>query len=246
MPHTKCSLYTIRFSRAPGTCERACPAGHRRGPARRRRQDVRRSSFGRHEAGTSQRFLRPSVQCGSPELAHLRSYRRQPHRLLAKGTPAAGVTLPIIDSCDNRPHIGDRQLARPDASVMPFVRRAAGRRNLSERPSSRPLPRPRKAARSRSGRAQRSSLLAGLTARAAPRGVSLSAPDAGGAGCSIYPLRNSPHAIVSLDLANPTAHPVASGQGLRPRGGVPAFRALRTLPRRVIQGDPPSRPSPFR
>jgi hypothetical protein len=32
------------------------------------------------------------------ELAHLRSHRRQPQRLLIEGTPAAGATLPIIIS----------------------------------------------------------------------------------------------------------------------------------------------------
>jgi hypothetical protein len=44
----------------------------------------------------------------------------------------------------------------------------------------------------RQGGAERSSPLAGLTARAPPRRISLSAPDAGDAGCSIYPLRTSP------------------------------------------------------
>jgi hypothetical protein len=35
------------------------------------------------------------------ELALRTRHCRQPRRLLTKGTPAAGVTRPVIDSCDS-------------------------------------------------------------------------------------------------------------------------------------------------
>jgi hypothetical protein len=37
-------------------------------------------------------------------------------KLLTKRTPAAGVMRPIIDSCDNVPHVGDRQRWGPVAA----------------------------------------------------------------------------------------------------------------------------------
>jgi hypothetical protein len=46
-------------------------------------------------------------RCSRPVLAHLRSHGRRPRRLLTEGTPAAGVTRPIINSCDNVPHAGN-------------------------------------------------------------------------------------------------------------------------------------------
>jgi hypothetical protein len=47
----------------------------------------------------------------------LRSLRR----LLTKGTPAAGVRRPIIDSCDNVPHVGNRPRWRPVSNqVLPW------------------------------------------------------------------------------------------------------------------------------
>jgi hypothetical protein len=48
---------------------------------------------------------------------------------LIKGTPAAEVTLPIIDICDNMPHIGDRQCwaSGLEASYIPKAARPPDR-----------------------------------------------------------------------------------------------------------------------
>jgi hypothetical protein len=59
--------------------------------------------------------------CPRPVMAHSTRDGRRPRRLLTKGTPAAGVTQPIIDSCDNMPHVGDRQRWRPvSKQVLPW------------------------------------------------------------------------------------------------------------------------------
>jgi hypothetical protein len=44
------------------------------------------------------------LHCMNLELALGTGHCRQPRRLLTKGTPAAGVTRPIIDSCDSVTH----------------------------------------------------------------------------------------------------------------------------------------------
>jgi hypothetical protein len=40
-------------------------------------------------------------------MAHRTLHGRRPRRLVTTGTPAAGVTRPIINSCDNVPHVRD-------------------------------------------------------------------------------------------------------------------------------------------
>jgi hypothetical protein len=57
------------------------------------------------------------LQCGSPVLAHRARHGRRPQGLLTEGTPAAGVMRPIINICDDVPHVGDRQRWRPVAKV---------------------------------------------------------------------------------------------------------------------------------
>jgi hypothetical protein len=88
---------------------------------------------------------------GGPLLAHLRNHRRQPRRLLTKGTPVAEVTRPIIDSCDNLPHVGDRQhrgsiargdrarsLPAPRSLLIVFGQRIGPERSVAKQNSRRP------------------------------------------------------------------------------------------------------------
>jgi hypothetical protein len=44
---------------------------------------------------------------------------RRPRRLLTEGTPAAGVTRPIIGTSDNLTQVGDRQRWRPASAARP-------------------------------------------------------------------------------------------------------------------------------
>src|ERR1700680_2667156 len=54
-------------------------------------------------------------------MAHRTLHGRWPRLLLTEGTPAAGVTRPIIDSCDNLPHVGDWHRWRPvSKQVLPW------------------------------------------------------------------------------------------------------------------------------
>ncbi len=63
----------------------------------------------------------------SPQPAHLRNHRRQPRRLLTNSTPAAGLARPIIDSCDNLPHVGDWQCWRQlSKQVLPWRSKKLG------------------------------------------------------------------------------------------------------------------------
>jgi hypothetical protein len=49
----------------------------------------------------------PSDCLARPLLAHRTRPGRRPRRLLTEGTPAAGVIRPIINICDNVPHVRD-------------------------------------------------------------------------------------------------------------------------------------------
>jgi hypothetical protein len=59
---------------------------------------------------------------------------------VVKGTPAAGVTRPIIDSCDNLPHVGDRQRWRPvSKQVLPWrLQKLAAVYDPLQKPRSQP------------------------------------------------------------------------------------------------------------
>src|SRR6202140_2538243 len=49
-------------------------------------------------------------------LAHLRSHRRRPRRLVTDGIPVAGLAQPTVDGCDNLTHAANPSL-RSQGSV---------------------------------------------------------------------------------------------------------------------------------
>src|ERR1700680_3936097 len=68
-------------------------------------------------------------------MAHRTRHGRRPRRLLTEGTPAVGVTRPIIDSCDNLPHVSEtgclllaagRIIMRCCVTHLPVAPRRAG------------------------------------------------------------------------------------------------------------------------